>query len=86
MKNIKNIFTNAKSAINKKSMELYCKVKNLVTNENGEFYVDKTVAIIICVVVGVLLMGIVYGFINTNIKTQLDTKIAGLWAYTPSAT
>ena len=83
MKNIKNIFTNAKSAINKKSVELYCKAKNLVTNENGEFYVDKTVAIIICVVVGVLLMGIIYGFINTNIKTTLDTKIAGLWSYTP---
>ena len=81
MKNIKNIFTNAKSAINKKSMELYCKAKNALTNENGEFYVDKTVAIIICVVVGVLLMGIVYGFINTNIKTTLDTKIGELWAY-----
>ena len=81
MNKIKNFFTNAKSAVSAKSTELFCKAKSALTNEAGEFYIDKTVGIIIAVVVGVLLMGIIYTFINTNIETTLNTKIAGLWSY-----
>ena len=51
-------------------------------SSSAEFYIDKTVGIIICVVVGVLLMGIVYAFIKNNIQTRLDTEIGNLWDYT----
>ena len=78
---IKNKFTAVKSAINTKSTELYCKAQAALESAKAEFYIDKTVAIIICVVVGALLMGIVYTFIKTNINTKLDTKIASLWSY-----
>ena len=82
MNKIKNFISNTKSAVSAKSTELFCKAKSALTNEAGEFYIDKTVGIIIAVVVGVLLMGIIYTFINTNIETKLNSEIAGLWGYT----
>jgi len=79
---IKNKFSAAKSALNRKSIELSCKAKNAVENVKAEFYIDKTVGIIIAVVVGVLLMGIVYAFINANVETELNSQIGDLWDYT----
>ena len=60
---IKNFFNRSKKAIDNKCNEIYCKAQTAVANAKAEFYIDKTVGIIICVVVGVLLMGIVYAFI-----------------------
>ena len=68
-------------AIDNKCNEIYCKAQTAVANAKAEFYIDKTVGIIICVVVGVLLMGIVYAFIKNNIQTRLDTEIGNLWDY-----
>lgn len=79
---IKNFFNRSKKAIDKKCNEIYCKAQTAVANAKAEFYIDKTVGIIICVVVGVLLMGIVYAFIKGNIQTRLDTEIGNLWDYT----
>ena len=79
---IKNFFNRSKKAINNKCNEIYCKAQTAVANAKAEFYIDKTVGIIICVVVGVLLMGIVYAFIKNNIQTRLDTEIGNLWDYT----
>ena len=79
---IKNFFNRSKKAIDNKCNEIYCKAQTAVANAKAEFYIDKTVGIIICVVVGVLLMGIVYAFINNNIQTRLDTEIGNLWDYT----
>ena len=79
---IKNFFNRSKKAINNKCNEIYCKAQTTVANAKAEFYIDKTVGIIICVVVGVLLMGIVYAFIKGNIQTRLDTEIGNLWDYT----
>ena len=79
---IKNFFNRSKKAIDNKCNEIYCKAKTSVANAKAEFYIDKTVGIIICVVVGVLLMGIVYAFIKGNIQTRLDTEIGNLWDYT----
>ena len=79
---IKNFFNRSKKAINNKCNEIYCKAQTAVANAKAEFYIDKTVGIIICVVVGVLLMGIVYAFIKGNIQTRLDTEIGNLWDYT----
>ena len=79
---IKNKISAAKSAINAKSNELYFKGKNAIANAKAEFYIDKTVGIIIAVVVGVLLMGIVYAFIQNNIETELNSQIGDLWDYT----
>lgn len=79
---IKNFFSRSKKAIDNKCNEIYCKAQTAVANAKAEFYIDKTVGIIICVVVGVLLMGIVYAFIKNNIQTRLDTEIGNLWDYT----
>ena len=79
---IKNFFNRSKNAIDNKCNEIYCKAQTAVANAKAEFYIDKTVGIIICVVVGVLLMGIVYAFIKGNIQTRLDTEIGNLWDYT----
>lgn len=81
-KKIKNFFNRSKKAIDNKCNEIYCKAQTAVANAKAEFYIDKTVGIIICVVVGVLLMGIVYAFIKNNIQTRLDTEIGNLWDYT----
>ena len=77
----KNFFNRSKKAIDNKCNEIYCKAQTAVANAKAEFYIDKTVGIIICVVVGVLLMGIVYAFIKNNIQTRLDTEIGNLWDY-----
>ena len=79
---IKNFFNRSKKAIDNKCNEIYCKAQTAVANAKAEFYIDKTVGIIICVVVGVLLMGIVYAFIKGNIQNRLDTEIGNLWDYT----
>ena len=79
---IKNFFNRSKKAIDNKCNEIYCTAQTAVANAKAEFYIDKTVGIIICVVVGVLLMGIVYAFIKNNIQTRLDTEIGNLWDYT----
>ena len=79
---IKNFFNRSLKAIDNKCNEIYCKAQTAVANAKAEFYIDKTVGIIICVVVGVLLMGIVYAFIKGNIQTRLDTEIGNLWDYT----
>ena len=79
---IKNFVNRSKKAIDNKCNEIYCKAQTAVANAKAEFYIDKTVGIIICVVVGVLLMGIVYAFIKNNIQTRLDTEIGNLWDYT----
>ena len=78
---IKNFFNRSKKAIDNKCNEIYCKAQTAVANAKAEFYIDKTVGIIICVVVGVLLMGIMYAFIKNNIQTRLDTEIGNLWDY-----
>ena len=78
----KNFFKRSGKAIDNKCNEIYCKAQTAVANAKAEFYIDKTVGIIICVVVGVLLMGIVYAFIKNNIQTRLDTEIGNLWDYT----
>ena len=79
---IKNFFNRSKKAIDNRCNGIYCKAQTAVANAKAEFYIDKTVGIIICVVVGVLLMGIVYAFIKNNIQTRLDTEIGNLWDYT----
>ena len=79
---IKNFLNRSKKAIDNKCNEIYCKAQTAVANAKAEFYIDKTVGIIICVVVGVLLMGLVYAFIKGNIQTRLDTEIGNLWDYT----
>lgn len=79
---MKKFFKNIKDKFNHKTTELCVKAQNAVENAKAEFYIDKTVGIIIAVVVGALLLGIVYAFINTNISTKLTTEIGKLWGYT----
>lgn len=79
---IKNAFQSVKERITRKSNDLYFKAQNAVENAKAEFYIDKTVGIIICVVVGALLLGIVYLFVKNNIGTKLTTEINKMWGYT----
>ena len=51
---IKNFFNRVGKAIDNKCNEIYCKAQTAVANAKAEFYIDKTVGIIICVVVGVI--------------------------------
>ena len=51
---IKNFFKRSGKAIDNKCNEIYCKAQTAVANAKAEFYIDKTVGIIICVVVGVI--------------------------------
>ena len=51
---IKNFFNRVGKAIDNKCNEIYCKSQTAVANAKAEFYIDKTVGIIICVVVGVI--------------------------------
>ncbi len=81
-KKIAEKFSSVRSKFNNKSNELYLKAQNAVANAKAEFYIDKTVGIIIAVVVGALLLGIVYAFIKANVETQLNTKIGSMWGYT----
>ncbi len=81
-KKIAEKFNSVRSNVNNKSNALYLKAKNAIANAKAEFYIDKTVGIIIAVVVGALLLGIVYAFIKNNIDTKLDSEIADMWSYT----
>lgn len=78
---MKQFFKNVKEKFNRKTTELCVKAKTAVANAKAEFYIDKTVGIIICVVVGALLLGIVYAFIKNNVDTQLTSKINDMWGY-----
>lgn len=87
-KNAKEKICAVKTAANRKLIALSCKVKetfiNTLQDVKAEFYIDKTVGIIIAVVVGVLLMGIVYTFIKANVETELNSQIGDLWDYSGS--
>ena len=78
---MKKFFKDIKDKFNHKTIELCVKAQNAVENAKAEFYIDKTVGIIICVVVGALLLGIVYAFIKNNVDTQLTSKINDMWGY-----
>ena len=79
---IKNFFQKTGNKISEKTTKLYFKAQDAIASAKGEFYIDKTVGIIIAVVVGALLLGIVYAFIKNNIQTQLNSKITDMWSYT----
>ena len=78
---VKKFFHNVKEKANHKSNELYFKAQNALADAKAEMYIDKTVGIIIAVVVGALLLGIVYAFIKSNVQTRLDTEIGNMWNY-----
>ena len=78
---VKKFFHNVKEKTNRKSNELYFKAQNALADAKAEMYIDKTVGIIIAVVVGALLLGIVYAFIKSNVQTRLDTEIGNMWNY-----
>lgn len=78
---MKQFFKNIKEKFNRKTTELCVKAQTAVENAKAEFYIDKTVGIIICVVVGALLLSIVYAFIKNNVGTQLTSKINDMWGY-----
>ena len=81
MNKIKNLFNKISRKTTALAVEAKTAIANTVGNVKGEFYIDKTVGIIICVVVGALLLGIVYTFVNENIAGTLTEKINGMWDF-----
>ena len=81
MNKIKNFISNTKSAVSAKSTELFCKAKSALTNEAGEFYIDKTVGIIIAVVVGAAILAGVYALFKTTILPDMSSKVGEMWNY-----
>ena len=55
-------------------------IKTAVCNENGEFYVDKVIEIIIAVVVGGLLLTSVYAIFQNTVLPGLVTKIQAIFS------
>ena len=55
-------------------------IKRAVCNENGEFYVDKVIEIIIAVVVGGLLLTSVYAIFQNTVLPGLATKIQAIFS------
>ena len=81
MNKIKNLWSKITRKTTAIAVEAKTAVTTVVENVKGEFYIDKTVGIIICVVVGALLLGIVYTFVNENIAGTLTEKINGMWDF-----
>ena len=81
MNKIKNLFNKISRKTTALAVEAKTAVTTAVGNVKGEFYIDKTVGIIICVVVGALLLGIIYAFINDNISGALTEKINDMWDF-----
>ena len=78
---IKNFFNRSKKAIDNKCNEIYCKAQTAVANAKAEFYIDKTVGIIIAVVVGGVLLAGLYALFNTTIIPTLTAKISQMFNY-----
>ena len=55
-------------------------IKTAVCNENGEFYVDKVIEIIIAVVVGGLLLTSVYAIFQNTVLPGLAAKIQAIFS------
>lgn len=81
MNKIKNLWSKITRKTTAIAIETKTAIANTVENVKGEFYIDKTVGIIICVVVGALLLGIIYAFINDNISGALTEKINDMWDF-----
>ena len=81
MNKIKNLFNKISRKTTALAVEAKTAITTAVENVKAEFYIDKTVGIIICVVVGALLLGIVYTFVNENIAGTLTEKINGMWDF-----
>ena len=78
---IKNFFNRVGKAIDNKCNEIYCKAQTAVANAKAEFYIDKTVGIIIAVVVGGVLLAGLYALFNTTIIPTLTAKISQMFNY-----
>jgi len=57
----------------------YARVKTVITNQSGEFYVDKVIGIIIAVVIGGLLLTGLYALFNNTVLPGLTDKIQNLF-------
>lgn len=67
--------------IRKNAAETFLKIKNFSANKKGEAYIDSGVKIIIAVVLGTLLLTTLYTLFNTNVLTNLSSKITELFSY-----
>ncbi|MCQ2770635.1 MAG: DUF6133 family protein [Clostridia bacterium] len=58
----------------------YIKSKNALANIKGEMYVDKSVGIIIAVVVGALILTGVYALVK-EVMTTMDSTVIDMFDY-----
>lgn len=72
-----SIIANTKS----KLTMAYIKAKDALKNKKGELYVDKSVGIIISVVVGALLLAGIYALVK-SVTNTMTTTVTDMFDYT----
>ena len=78
MKKIKSFVEKIKNKTN----EAICETAEAVKNNDGEFFIDKGVAIIIVLAVGVIVLGLMLTAWKTTILPNLATKITEMFSAT----
>lgn len=74
---MKNIFKKAVKNVNKFAV----RIKETVTGNSGEGYIDTATKIIIGVVVGGVILAGLYALFNKTVIPTLTSKISGMFSY-----
>ena len=80
MKKIKNLISKIKTKAVATVCDAKAAVETAVQTKDGEFFIDKGVAIIIVLAVGVIVLGLLLTAWRTTIMPNLATKIAEMFA------
>lgn len=78
MKKIKNLVNNIKN----RATAAACRAKVAVETNDGEFFIDKGVAIIGILAVGVIVIGLMLTAWKDTIMPNLSTKITEIFSLT----
>lgn len=74
--NMKKFMTATKN----KADSAFIRVKNVLANERGDFYISDGVKIIIAVVLGALLLAALTGLFNNTVIPRITQEIQNLFA------
>lgn len=80
MKKFKTVIENIRNKAVATVCDAKAAVETAVQTKDGEFFIDKGVAIIIVLAVGVIVLGLLLTAWRTTIMPNLATKIAEMFA------
>ena len=80
MKKFKTVIENIKNRAVATVCDAKAAVETVAGTKDGEFFIDKGVAIIIVLAVGVIVLGLLLTAWRTTIMPNLATKIAEMFA------